>query len=133
MSGKHTPGPWAWYRNDDGGVWLGTVSGGLLNVIQPGPAGTWSGTVRFCKWDGGRYMNRGEMLEAGEFFRLGMLDHPDARLMAAAPESHASNVELAAIVREMCRALRVPEPADALARSDAAIAKATGEHPKEQA
>ena len=51
----------------------------------------------------------------------------NARLIAAAPESHASNVELAEIVREMCRALRIPEPVEALARSDAAIAKAKGE------
>ena len=51
----------------------------------------------------------------------------NAWLIAAAPESHASNVELAEIVREMCRALRIPEPVEALARSDAAIAKAKGE------
>ena len=54
-------------------------------------------------------------------------DQQDADLISAAPEIYASNVELAEIVREMCRALRIPEPVDALASSDAAIAKAKGE------
>lgn len=53
----------------------------------------------------------------------------NARLIAAAPESHASNVELAAIVREICLAYGHPIPEAALARSDAAIKKATGDEP----
>jgi len=50
----------------------------------------------------------------------------NARLIAAAPENLQSNSELATIVRELCAAHEHPLPEDALARSDAAIAKATG-------
>lgn len=50
----------------------------------------------------------------------------NARLIAAAPENLQSNSELATIVRELCAAYKHPLPEDALARSDAAIAKATG-------
>lgn len=53
----------------------------------------------------------------------------NARLIAAAPESHASNVELAALVRELCRVFGIPLPQAALDRSDAAITKATGSKP----
>lgn len=49
----------------------------------------------------------------------------NARLIAAAPENLQSNSELATIVRELCAAYKHPLPEDALARSDAAIAKAT--------
>ena len=50
----------------------------------------------------------------------------NARLIAAAPENLQSNSELATIARELCAAYEHPLPEDALARSDAAIAKATG-------
>ena len=50
----------------------------------------------------------------------------NARLIAAAPENFECNQELAAIVRELCGAYGIPLPAASLARSDAAIAKATG-------
>ena len=50
----------------------------------------------------------------------------NARLIAAAPENLQSNSELATIVRELCAAYGHPLPEAALARSDAAIAKATG-------
>ena len=53
----------------------------------------------------------------------------NARLIAAAPESHACNVELAGIVRELCRVFGIPLPQASLDRSDAAIAKATGTNP----
>lgn len=50
----------------------------------------------------------------------------NVRLMAAAPDSHACNIELARIVRELCATYSHPLPATTLARSDAAIAKALG-------
>ena len=50
----------------------------------------------------------------------------NARLIAAAPENLQSNYELAMIVRELCAAYGHPLPEAAIARSDAAIAKATG-------
>jgi hypothetical protein len=50
----------------------------------------------------------------------------NARLIAAAPENYACNVELAKIVRELCAAYNHPLPQASLDRSDAAIAKAEG-------
>ena len=50
----------------------------------------------------------------------------DAHLIAAAPENYECNKELAAIVREICACYGHPLPEASLARSDAAIAKATG-------
>jgi hypothetical protein len=51
----------------------------------------------------------------------------DLQLMAAAPENYACNKELAKIVRELCATYGHPLPAASLDRSDAAIAKATGD------
>lgn len=51
----------------------------------------------------------------------------NARLIAAAPENYACNIELAKIVRELCGIYGHPLPEASLERSDAAINKATGE------
>jgi hypothetical protein len=51
----------------------------------------------------------------------------NARLIAAAPENYACNKDLAKIVRELCATYGHPLPAASLDRSDAAIAKATGQ------
>jgi hypothetical protein len=50
----------------------------------------------------------------------------NAHMMAAAKLSHDANVELAAIVRELCATFKVPLPQASLDRSDAAAGKATG-------
>ncbi|MCZ8254507.1 MAG: hypothetical protein O9327_02345 [Polaromonas sp.] len=50
----------------------------------------------------------------------------NANMLAAAKVSHESNVELAAIVREMCAAHKIPLPEAALDRSRLAAAQATG-------
>lgn len=47
----------------------------------------------------------------------------NARLIAAAPENYACNVELAKIVRELCATYNHPLPQASLDRSDAAISK----------
>ena len=51
----------------------------------------------------------------------------DARLVAAAPDNYECNIELAAIVRELCAVYNHPLPQASLDRSDAAISKARGE------
>ena len=99
---KHTPGPWRWSDEHQ--------------------ARDLSDTWSLIGSDG-----YGILSCDGKCNSPNELNRADASLIAAAPESHASNVELAEIVREMCRALRIPEPVEALARSDAAIAKAKGE------
>lgn len=50
----------------------------------------------------------------------------NAHMLAAAKVSHESNVELAAIVRELCAKHMIPLPEEALDRSRLAAAKATG-------
>lgn len=93
---KHTPGPWE-------------VKG--YNIIWSSTAKTAVAIFLDADWPRG---NRPSSPEA------------NARLIAAAPENLQSNSELATIVRELCAAYEHPLPEDALARSDAAIAKATG-------
>ena len=44
-----------------------------------------------------------------------------------APDNYECNIELAAIVRELCAVYNHPLPQASLDRSDAAIAKARGE------
>lgn len=50
-----------------------------------------------------------------------------AQLFAAAPDNYECNIELAAIVRELCAVYNHPLPKASLDRSDAAISKARGE------
>jgi hypothetical protein len=52
----------------------------------------------------------------------------NADLIAAAPDNYECNIELAAIVRELCAAYNHPLPQASLDRSDSAIAKARGEN-----
>ena len=96
---KHTPGPWFTHREGFSSVYIeARIGGGMLQeVASCGPTNEGS-----------------DQQEA------------NARLIAASPENFQSNLELAAIVRELCAAYGHPLPEDALARSDAAIAKATG-------
>ena len=98
---KHTPGPWEidWYICREGNKELWRVPRSI------GPACT-----DHNHW-------------AGNYITV---DKADARLIAAAPENFECNQELAAIVRELCGAYGIPLPESTLARSDAAIAKATG-------
>ena len=51
----------------------------------------------------------------------------DWHLIAAAPDNYECNIELAAIVRELCAVYNHPLPQASLDRSDAAIAKARGD------
>ena len=98
---KYTPGPWQAKCRDityvDGTDW---PENEFLQWEVEGPRTVWG---------------RGAFLQG------------DAYLVAAAPELLQVALELSNIVREMCRALLIPEPSASLERSDAAIAKATGE------
>ena len=96
---KHTPGPWFTHREGFSSVYIeARIGGGMLQEVACcGPTNEGS-----------------DQQEA------------NARLIAAAPENLQSNSELATIVRELCAAYGHPLPDAALARSDAAIAKATG-------
>ena len=102
MTGRHTPGPWAWFGNRSGGVYLATPDRGRryvmgfrrygMNGAQPTfnigsimqPA---SELVAFAVGDG---TARGfkEADQDGSVYRYDVseIDHPDARLIAAAPD-----------------------------------------------
>lgn len=84
---KHTPGPWEWFMSARGEAMLATPDRGHLFVMQPVRCGMQGGTIRFAEWgDGERGRRGGVMREAKEHLRDGVLMHPDALLIAAAPD-----------------------------------------------
>jgi len=95
---KHTPGPWE-------------IDTEWLFDDQP----MWRSVV--SEWDS---KNRRMSVS-------GHIGEANANLIAAAPDNYECNIELAAIVRELCAAYNHPLPQASLDRSDSAIAKARGE------
>lgn len=88
---QHTPGPWDWYISDRGEAMLATPDRGRLYVMQAVRCGMQGGTVRFSEWGEGSRGRRGSvMLDAKEHLRNGVLMHPDALLIAAAPDLFAA-------------------------------------------
>ena len=88
---KHTPGPWRWFGNTKShDIHLATVNGGrvfVLNFVRWGMAGA---QPRFQ----GRGERRGFMVPATDLVTyevdyrrdISGINHPDAHLIAAAPE-----------------------------------------------
>ncbi len=106
MKTKHTPGPWVCLPEEADKDYIrvrGTYLGGRYKVANV-PTPTYEG------------VHEREVQQT----------RCNAHLIAASPDSHGCNVELAAIVRELCAAYGHPLPSASLERSDAAIAKATG-------
>ena len=118
MSGfKGTPGPWFWDVAPSGEVRLATPDRGRLFVMGFTRKGMQGAQPRFSLWGEGPRERRGGIMH--DFAEAGGEDHPDARLIAAAPEL----LEALEIAREFALA---EAEADDLAFIDAAIAKATG-------
>lgn len=84
MKTKHTPGPWYWHTDHAGNISLRTPDRGNLIVMDFTRRGMNGATARLAYWTGlpgGQPRERlGGVLD--KFDR----DHPDARLIAAAPE-----------------------------------------------
>ena len=117
---QHTPGPWDWYMSDRGGAMLATPDRGRLYVMQPVRCGMQGGTVRFSEWgEGARGRRGGVMRDAKEHLRDGVLMHPDALLIAAAPE-------LLAALQRALNVLDANGAQDEANVARAAIAKAVG-------
>lgn len=81
---KHTPGPWDWFFSESGGCYLATPHRGRLIVMDFIRRGMQGGTVRFATWDGDERANMGGIMRPAHDLDVG--EHPDARLIAAAPD-----------------------------------------------
>lgn len=115
---KHTPGPWDWFENN-GKPYLATPNRGRLYVMSFARSGMQGATPRFAQWggieDGAERERLGGVMYDGIKLPNGDL-HPDARLIAAAPDLLAA---LMGVVRVADRAT------DEFDAARAAIAKAT--------
>ena len=97
---KHTAGPWEWRRNGDR-VYLRTINRGGLYIMDFVRRGMQGGQPRFAVWDGDdREKVGGIMCGADE---IDLRSHPDARLIAAAPDH-------AAIAHALCSGVARWEP-----------------------
>lgn len=83
MSAQHTPGPWYWHTDFQGRVSLRTPDRGQLIVMQFVRQGMQGAAPRFSHWKG--YAEGQPRGRSGGVMEVG-IDHPDARLIAAAPE-----------------------------------------------
>jgi len=80
---NHTPGPWKW-RQSGKDTFLSTPDRGQLTVMDFVRCGMNSGQPRFAVWDGEERERLGGLMKKAEDF-TNLYDHPDARLIAAAP------------------------------------------------
>lgn len=80
---KHTPGPWMW-DDVNGRVSLIHPRRGHLVVMDFVRRGMQGGTCRFAVWDGVERGNMGGLMRTTD--EVDVESHPDARLIAAAPE-----------------------------------------------
>lgn len=100
---EHTPGPWDWFANHRGDVMLATPDRGRLIVMDFARNGMNGATPRFAKWSGPeRGRLGGIMHKAADLIDGGVLLHPDALLIAAAPD----------LLRELEHLVRLMEPVE---------------------
>ena len=81
---KHTPGPWEWDVAPSGEVRLATPDRGRLYVMGFERKGMQGAQPSFSDWGKGPRERRGGIMLA--FADAGGANHPDARLIAAAPD-----------------------------------------------
>lgn len=86
---KHTPGPWQWFERTPGRPYLATPDRGQLYVLGFERKGMQGAGPVFAHWpgieDGAERERKGGIMEPGLLLRDGSM-HPDARLIAAAPD-----------------------------------------------
>lgn len=111
---KHTPGPWEWFGTRCGNFHIGTPDRGHLVVMDFVRLSTQCAQPRFARWEGenrGRF--GGVMVKASDML---VADHPDARLIAAAPD----------LLAALKGIMDAPDSIGCMKAAQEAIAKAEG-------
>jgi hypothetical protein len=133
MSAQHTPGPWQWFERTPGRTYIATPDRGQLYVLGFKRKGMQGASPVFAHWpgiEGGAARERkGGIMEDGLLLRDGSI-HPDARLIAAAPDLLAA---LRGLHDDTADYIRLNNLCGYdnhwMVAARAAIAKATGETP----
>lgn len=131
MSAQHTPGPWHWFERQAGRPYLATPDRGQLYVLGFERKGMQGAGPLFAHWpgieDGAPRERKGGIMEPGLLLRGGSM-HPDARLIAAAPETAEKAMAFTLLVERHLRdgSASESEIAEAMYALRAHIAKATG-------
>jgi hypothetical protein len=86
----HTSGPWNWYKNQNG-VYLATPDRGHLIVMDAVRKGMNGAQLRFATWEGEERARMGGLMVKAD--DLDVANHPDARLIAAAPDILAALIK----------------------------------------
>jgi hypothetical protein len=124
---KHTPGPWQWHlvSGKTREYQLIHAKAGWLIVMDFARRGMHGGQPRFATWEGEERGRMGGLMQkAQDLVPLAM--HPDARLIAAAPDLLTVCKELAASAAYWSE---YDVPLGIVDRLKAAIAKAEGTTP----
>lgn len=121
---QHTPGPWQWVFRDNGkDAFLIHPGHGWLTVMDFARRGMQGGTFRLATWEGGERGSMGGIMRPAH--EVDVANHPDARLIAAAPELLAALEELVSLYEAPRDEIGGVERL-VLGRVRAAIAKARG-------
>ena len=118
----HTPGPWEWVFRDRV-VTLVHPHRGWLTVMDFARLGMQGGTFRLAVWKGDERGNMGGVMRPAH--EIDVKAHPDARLIAAAPELLAALEHLVSLYEAPRDEIGGVERL-VLGRVRAAIAKARG-------